>query len=460
MTLVIQEVFGRGNPPEEFARIASRPGSFFLDSALPDTGRAGYSFLGCDPFLRVRGTHVRSSIFERGIEENRSVDVLDSLRALFRRFAAASDPRLPFVGGAVGYLPYEYGAQWEGIGLAQANRARAPEVEFAFYDGLLGFEHASGKWFAVANPMHDASAEEILRRIEGWQNLPMAPGEAGGKSLATTPECPSSREDYLDGVKRIKEYIAAGDVYQVNLAQRFAGEWRGDASLLYARLRATTPAPHGCFLRTSFGHILSCSPERFLRLDGGRVETRPIKGTRPRGRNASEDSRLAEELRGSAKERAELLMIVDLERNDLGRVCRPGSIEVSDLYRIEVHPTVFHLVATVSGRLRDECDVFDLLRATFPGGSITGAPKIRAMQIIEELEPASRGVYTGAIGYVGFDGRCDFNIAIRTVVLEGHRASYHVGAGIVWDSDPESEYEETLAKGQALQRAFAENFPR
>jgi para-aminobenzoate synthetase component 1 len=224
---------------------------------------------------------------------------------------------------------------------------------------------------------------------------------------------------------------------------------------LYRQLRRQSPAPYGCFLNFGDVQLAGVSPERFLRVDGDRVSTRPIKGTRPRGTDAYDDARLKNELAGSVKDRAELLMIVDLERNDLGRVCVPGSVQVKDLYALEAHPTVWHQVAEVSGTLRPGADVFDCIRAAFPGGSITGAPKIRAMQIIDELEPHRRHAYTGAIGYLGFDGRAELNIAIRTFTCAQGRAYFHAGGGVVWDSEPAAEYEETLTKAKALKAALA-----
>jgi len=263
------------------------------------------------------------------------------------------------------------------------------------------------------------------------------------------------RTEYLAHIARIKDYIAAGDVYQVNFAQRFDLATDDDPYAIYQRLRRLSPAPFGAYLHGGDYQILSSSPELFLRCDSaGRMVTRPIKGTRPRGRTMEEDRHLAAELSASEKDHAELLMIVDLERNDLGRVCRYGSVRVEERYRIETHPTVFHLVATISGELAPGRDVFDGLRSLLPGGSITGAPKIRAMQIIHELEPCRRHVYTGSIGYLGFDGSCDFNIAIRTIVCRPGHAHYHVGGGIVADSDPESEYQETLTKGRAMRAAL------
>jgi para-aminobenzoate synthetase component I len=453
MTLLVEELSGLPSPGELFARISPRRGSWLFETSRATGAESAYSFIGFEPFMTMRAKH---GIVETtcGTERVRfEGDALKELRRLLLQFRTQPCSRFPFCGGAVGYLSYEFGASLESIARKAADDPSIPDIEFGFYDGALVFEHASSRWFAVANPVHAVGAEDILRRLRAAAAA--SPGAGLRRALEfPAPRPTHSREDYIAAVERIKAYIASGDVYQVNLAQRFECPMPGDAYNLYLRLRDKSPAPYACYLSTSFGQIVSCSPERFLRVRGREVETRPIKGTRPRGSTPEEDQRLADELMSSAKERAELLMIVDLERNDLGRVCTPGSIRVDRLYEIEAHPTVFHLVATVRGTLAPDRDTVDLLRATFPGGSITGAPKIRAMQIIDEVEPVRRHVYTGSIGYLGFDGNCDLNIAIRTITCAGGVASYHVGAGIVWDSDPAAEYEETLAKGKALFEAL------
>ena len=258
----------------------------------------------------------------------------------------------------------------------------------------------------------------------------------------------------MRAVRRILEYIAAGDCYQVNLSQRLSAPYSGSAWSLYERLRAASPAPYSAFLDCGDHQVLSSSPELFLRVRGGEVETHPIKGTRPRGRTPEEDAAAAAELLSSPKDRAELLMIVDLERNDLGRVCRFGSVTVPELYRLESYANVHHLVATVRGQLRPQITPLECLRAAFPGGSITGAPKIRAMEIIEELEPVRRSLYTGAIGWVDGRGDGEWNIAIRTMVVKQGVVQFHVGGGVVADSDPQAEYEETLAKAGGMLAAL------
>jgi para-aminobenzoate synthetase component 1 len=263
-----------------------------------------------------------------------------------------------------------------------------------------------------------------------------------------------THKEYVDAVEKCRQYIIAGDIFEVNLSQRFEAELAITPYELYRRLRQINPAPFACYLGFDEVSVVSASPERFLRLRGDWVETRPIKGTRPRGKTPEEDETLANELLSSSKDRAENIMIVDLERNDLGRVCRFGTVKVTELAILEVFPTVFHLTSTVVGRLREGKNCIDLLKATFPGGSITGAPKVRAMEIIDELEPTKRSVYTGNIGYLSFNGDLDLNIAIRTFLVKGEKAYFQVGGAVVYDSDPEAEYQETLDKARALVNAI------
>jgi len=315
------------------------------------------------------------------------------------------------------------------------------------YDWVIAWDHLEGRAWIIA------WTRERLAWVQQRLAVPVRHDpDPFPRPASPIPSSNFTRRDYESAVGRIRDYIAAGDVYQVNLAQRFRCSFTGAPLELYRRLRARSPAPFGTYLALGDMTVASISPERFLRLDPATraAEARPIKGTRPRGVTPAEDAALAEALAASEKDRAENVMIVDLLRNDLGKVCRPGSIVVPELYALESHATVHHLVSTVAGVLADGADAFDLLRAAFPGGSITGAPKIRAMEIIAELERAPRGVYCGAIGYVSATGAMDLNIPIRTVVLQSGVASFHAGAGIVWDSDPAAEYDETLAKARAL----------
>lgn len=440
-----------------FAGLCDAPGAFLLESAQAAGGLGRWSFLGSDPFLRFTVRSGRARLSVPG-EPDRELtgEPLAELRALLRQYRCAAHPDIPFVGGAVGYFSYEYGASLERVSSSHVDDLGTADIDLGFHDGVVAFDHATTRAYLIAAPA-GKTADAIFERLGGMlaRVKTMGPAAAGLiRQETAAPLSAYTKDEYMAAVRRVREYIAAGDVYQVNLTQRFEARWPGQPYELYRRLRRRSPAPFAAYLNLDPLLILSSSPERFLRVRQGTVETRPIKGTRRRGANPAEDARLVAELSASPKDRAELLMIVDLERNDLGRVCVPGSIEARDLFTIETHPTVHHLVANLSGRLAPDRDVLDCLRAALPGGSITGAPKIRAMQIIDELEVTPRGVYTGALGYLGFDGGCDLNIAIRTMIHSRGRVVYHGGGGVVWDSEPEAEYQETLDKCAAMRGAL------
>jgi para-aminobenzoate synthetase component 1 len=457
--MIVEELLN-APPPETLARAwCERRGFFFLDSARPMADRA-FSFIGFDPFLTWRVFGDRIQVESPGASTEVCAEPLTHLRDLMARYRSSGDGAIPFAGGAVGFFGYEFGASLEGVHRRPGNDRDTPDAQLGFYDGIIACDLAAGKTFAIANPVSSSPVDEILARLrEAFRDAVKAgrpaPGPKDRAPAGGEPVPDLKPGEYLRLVARAKEYIAAGDIYQVNLSQRFECPVTEHPYSIYERLRRLSPAPFGAYLNTGWGRILSSSPELLLRLDrNGRALTRPIKGTRPRGRTAAEDERLAADLTGSEKDHAELLMIVDLERNDLGRVCEYGSVRVEERHRLEAHPTVFHLVATISGQLRPDRDVFDCLRSMFPGGSITGAPKIRAMQIIGELEAGPRQVYTGSLGYLGFDGTCNLNIAIRTIQCREGRAVYHVGGAIVSDSDPAGEYQETLDKGRAMRAAL------
>lgn len=354
---------------------------------------------------------------------------------------------LPFHGGWIGYLSYElYGLLEKKVPARRSDLI--PAAVFAHYDHFYVYDHLTKKGWLVG-ATHRGCPLFAVHEPGGHGGLPLQ----GSKKIQSN----FTREQYLATVEKIKAYIAAGDVYQVNFSQQFTAQTRHSPYTLYQHLRQASPAPYSAFLNLGNAQILSASPECFLNVDRGMATTHPIKGTRPRGKTPEEDARLKEELVVSAKDRAELMMIVDLERNDLGRVCEPGSVRTrAPIVSMESFPQVHHLVATIEGKLQPDKTVVDLLRATFPGGSITGAPKIRAMEIIRELEPHARGIYTGAIGFIDKGGNASFNIAIRTMVLKDGVATFCSGGGIVADSDPEKEYEETLAKAAGICRSLSE----
>ena len=370
-------------------------------------------------------------------------------------------PEVPFAGGWIGFFSYEAGLTVERLQPTTVQDVALPSARFCLYDAVAVFDHGADQWWlaavdwpaplADARPSVDARLTALRRRLEsaGADPLPEP-------SPATSSPCVAnmSRGDYLARVERAKQYIAAGDIYQVNLSQRFTTRTHATATDVYRSLRSVTPSSHAAFLSWDDTAILSASPELFLDLRAGHVVTRPIKGTRPRIGDRAVDLRARRELQDSRKDRAELTMIVDLLRNDLGRVCSYGRVRVVDAGSIEEHPTVFHRVATIEGELAPGRNWLDLLLATFPGGSITGTPKIRAMQIIDELEPTARGVYCGSIGWIGLDGSMSLNIAIRTMVQVRDRVHVYAGGAIVADSTPEGEYDEMLTKAAGMLRAL------
>jgi para-aminobenzoate synthetase component 1 len=479
---------------------------WLLDSALPNPSTGRFSFVGADPYwvLRVRGD-------EAGLECRRPVrpvpenedpahsDPFARVRGLLppvpATTAGAARFPVPFVGGVVGYWGYELAQHITSLGASfdaidgpsydspynspydsaydSAYNRDLPDLALLFVDRLVAIDHLEGRaWalgtgFATSAEAAGERAAAVCAEIASRASLVDAgrPGDLPGpepppRALVPAPdglEMLFTEQSYAEAVSEIGEEIAAGNVYQANLTHRMSAPLEGvDPLVLYRVLREINPAPFAGYLELPEVAILSSSPERFVQVDAQRrVESRPIKGTRPRGATPEEDRRLAAELRESAKDRAENLMIVDLVRNDLGRVCETGSIDVPELMAIEPYATVHQMVSTVTGRLRADCDVVDLVQATFPPGSMTGAPKRAAMTIIERLEPVRRGVYSGAFGYLDARGGSDLSVVIRTLIVAGERAYLHVGGGIVADSEPAAEYRETLDKARALLAALA-----
>ena len=445
-----------------FRLLADEPHSFFLDSGM-DAPRLGrYSFVGSQPFLifRSKGTNLQLDWGDR--IEQRSGNPFDALREILNRFQSLPLPAdLPFIGG-VGYLGYPLRCFIEELPTTTHDDLKLPDCYFAFYDAIVAFDHLSNHVYLCRSDVGESYANRHQQQVQKLRSILQSETHCS-QHRCEVFRCDFShftkypirsnfsKTDYLSTVQRAKAYIASGDIYQVNLSQRLSTSTDLPPAELYAHLRQLSPVPYGAYLHCGDFHVLSASPERFLHFSPSSrtVETRPIKGTRPRGLTPELDRKLAVELLHSEKDLAELLMIVDLERNDLGRVCEIASIHVPERIALESYSNIHHLVATVKGTLRRDADRIDLLKSCFPGGSITGAPKIRAMELIDELESTNRGVYTGAIGYFGFDGTMDLNIAIRTCILKEGRAYFHVGGGIVADSEPEAEYQETLDKASS-----------
>jgi para-aminobenzoate synthetase component 1 len=445
-------------PLELLAPFAGDPHAALLESAV--TGRHGrFSFVAPEPFQVMTARDGRVEVDGRAVPG----DPFAALRRELARFPVAAEPGIPFSGGAVGYLGYELGRHLERVPVPERDDLGLPDLALLFCDVVIAVDHRERRaWICSSGhpePEGAARRERAAARARAIEErlrsaAPLGPPAAPRRPAAVTSSF--TRRAYEAAVAEVIERILAGDIFQANLSQRFAAELpEGLGPLdLYRRLRERNPAPFASFLKLGDAAIASSSPERFLRLAGRRATTSPIKGTRPRDADPERDRALADELLASAKDRAENVMIVDLLRNDLSRVCRDGSVEVPGLCRLERFATVHHLVSTVTGDLRPGLTAVDLLAACFPGGSITGAPKIRAMEIIAELEPTRRGPYCGAIGYLGFDGAMDSSIVIRTFAMRGGRVTFNAGGGIVADSDPAAEYDETMSKAAALLAAL------
>lgn len=458
--MVIRKIETSLTSVQLFSLFKDRKHCFFLDSALVHEQLGQFSFIGFDPPITLQSKNGLTEI--HGRDDCRAIesDPFLELQLLMKQYPRHKCCDFPFIGGAVGYLGYDLCHHIEKLPRTAIDDLPVPDCFFGLYDGVIIIDHSNGT-VHVASPDLLGNADAWVDEVESIIHASFADrssalasshhaGQTNAQSSKPVLTAGSSKVDYLAAVQRIKDYIESGDIYQANLTRRFMAQYDLLPFETYLKLRHLNPAPFAAYLDFGSGHILSSSPERFVRIRNGRAQTRPIKGTRPRGKTPEEDRRHRLELINSEKDRSELLMIVDLERNDLGRVCKPGSVQVTELFELEEYATVYHLVSTIEGDLDTGVDVIDCLKAVFPGGSITGAPKIRAMEIIDELEPVQRGIYTGAIGYIGFDGQADFNIAIRTIILQQGKAFFSAGGGIVWDSDPKMEYEETIHKASAL----------
>jgi para-aminobenzoate synthetase component I len=427
--------------------LARLPWAAWLDSAAADSHER-FDILVADPFVTLRTHGTMTEVARRGGTTTQSQrSPFELLREELGELAPGA-PGLPFSGGAVGYFGYDLGRQLERIPSIAAADIAMPDLAMGLYDWAVVVDHTARRTWLVGNgrdALTFASWDALATRLSGEP-----PPDPPPFRVLELPKSNLGRETYAAAFHAVQEYIRAGDCYQVNLTQRFEALAEGDAWHAYVRLRELNPAPFAAYLDLPDGRIVSSSPERFLRLRNGHVETKPIKGTRPRAKDQKRDRALAEELRASAKDRAENVMIVDLLRNDLGKVCVPGSVRASKLFDIESFASVHQLVSTVEGQLAPGKHALDLVAACFPGGSITGAPKVAAMKIIEQLEPQRRSVYCGSIGYIGFDGNMDTNIAIRTLVQQGDRVYTWAGGGVVADSNVDAEYQESLDKAAAM----------
>ena len=451
-----------------FSLVQDWEDSVFLDSSLEnDLGR--YSIIGLHPYLKLVKAEkftVNGEVLEESFE--------DYVKMYLRKHREENRTGLPLASGAVGYFSYEYGREKEGVRTRHRAEVKIPDSILIFYDSFVIEDKRQKKVFLISNG-HGRDCDEELEELLGLVRQAAgqaadevfamksfsknAPGMLVADSSAGQGEpgeiCANfTKEAYLTAVQRMIEYIIEGDIYIANMTQQLRITSPVPPYEMFRKLRRNNPSPFGGYFNYGSFQVVCASPERFLQVRGGRVETRPIKGTRKRGSTPKEDAFLRRELEQSKKDKSELLMIVDLERNDLNRVCVPGSVRVTELFAVEEYATVFHLISNIVGELGPEMTVMDLLETAFPGGSITGAPKLRAMEIIDELEHSGRNLYTGSMGYLSLDGDCDFNIVIRTALCQDGIYYLGVGGGITCESEPEFEYEETLQKARALLEAL------
>lgn len=448
---------------ENFSSLAKRfqhlPYFVFLDNSADDI-KTPYSYITADPFqiLKYKTNNVILETKETSI--NLGPNIFGSMKHILSKYRLNTIPDLPdFQGGAVGYIGYEVGKNIEHVGHLAHDEFKLPDVYLAMYDWVISHNTQSGQTFAVATGFPTGSKNSANAKLKWIEKQISKHYSSSGNGWAPSSIDGSTftRDQYLKAVSKIRDYISEGDIYQVNLSQRFHAVSKSDPWEIYNRLRKISPTPYGSFLKYPEATLISSSPELYVEKTGNRIRSNPIKGTRPRGETHQSDKLLASELLQSEKERAENLMIVDVVRNDFGRVCHPGSIEVPYLFNIETHPTVFQMVSEVTGSVPNNLDCTELLTRTFPGASVTGAPKIRAMQIIDELEPVERSAYCGGIGYIGFDNSMRMSMAIRIMIALKQNLYIPVGGGIVYDSDPEQEYEETLHKANATFKSLGIN---
>jgi anthranilate synthase component 1 len=467
---VFAEFIAEGETPVSAFRKLNRGGySFLFESTEKNDVSGRFSFVGVEPRVIIRSHGRDFRLIEQGNERRlqMSSDPLDELRKLMARYEFVSRPELPrFAGGAVGFLGYEAIHFFEPtVPMAPRDELQLPEAIFMIPSSLLVFDHRLRTLKIVINAFLEdgppenvyaqavESIEAIVRKLGQSADLPLLPTTTSETQRVNSNFRP---EQFKGAVDQVKEYIRAGDVFQVVLSQRFDCDFTGEALDFYRCLRFINPSPYMFCIGfgTDFA-LVGSSPEMHVRLTGDTVEIRPIAGTRPRGATSGQDEQNAADLLADPKERAEHIMLVDLARNDVGRVADFGTVRITEMMEIERYSHVMHIVSNVTGRLRSGCSAFDLVEATFPAGTVSGAPKIRAMQIISELEKTRRGCYAGAIGYFGFDGNFDSCIALRCAVLKNGKAYFQAGAGIVADSNPRSEYEETVNKARAMAKALS-----
>ena len=444
--LIIEEIEGDTlTPISIYQRLTGRK-KFLLESSLKHENSGRFSFIGAEPFMELIGNGDTSKIKKGNDTENVLEKPLEVLKKLLPKSSTKQEPLFPFIGGAVGYVSYDSIRQYENIGEIPNDELQTPDVHFLFFEVLVVFDHLEQKVYLVASPQKNGSSlEELQVQLTKTKHeiTNATPDEVAKEVSLSSFQAAMPKQEFIDNVQRAKTYIEEGDIFQVVLSQRLKAQIEGDPFSLYRKLRVKNPSPYMYYFDFDGYSIAGVSPESLIKVKGRQVITNPIAGTRPRGKSAEEDETLAKDLLADEKELAEHKMLVDLGRNDLGRVCEFGTVQVTKFLTIEKYKHVMHLVSEVEGVLVEDFSPLDALTSCLPAGTVSGAPKIRAMEIINEMENCKRGIYSGAIGYVSGNGNLDFALTIRTMVIKGNEAYIQAGAGIVYDSVPEKEYEET-----------------
>ncbi|MBS5886516.1 MAG: aminodeoxychorismate synthase component I [Clostridium sp.] len=446
----VREVKINCNPLEVYNVFKDKINTILLDSSKEDKVLSKFSFIGINPFMIFESKGQEAFINKVKVQG----DPFIVLESLIEKYKCDNNNynNIPLISGAIGYISYDTGRILERLPDTSDEDFNISDMKFIFYRNIIVFDLENNKQYITS--ITDYGYNEELDCLEEKIGLATIIKEKNFESVNSSFKSNFEKEDYKNTITKLKNYIVNGDVYIANMTQRFYTENQEESFEIYKKLRTINKAPFSAYMNFEDFQVISSSPERFIEINKGKVVTRPIKGTRPRGQNEEEDIKNSLELINSEKDRAELLMVVDLERNDLSKVCKPHSVKVTELFKLEKYATIFHLVSTVEGILKDDVSAVKCIRECFPGGSITGTPKIRAMEIIEELEGLKRNLYTGSIGYFDFRGNADFNIAIRTIIKKENKAYFGVGGGITYDSIEEDEYNETLDKARALMRVL------
>lgn len=446
----VREVKINYNPLEVYNVFKDEINTILLDSSKEDKVLSKFSFIGINPFMIFESKGQEAFINKVKVEGEPFI----VLERLIEKYKCDDNDynTIPLISGGIGYISYDTGRILEKLPDTSDEDFNISDMKFIFYRNIIVFDLENNKQYITS--ITDYGYNEELDYLEEKISLATIIKEKNFESVNSNFKSNFEKEDYKNAITKLKNYIVSGDVYIANMTQRFYTENQEESFEIYKKLRTINKAPFSAYMNFEDFQVISSSPERFIEINKGKVVTRPIKGTRPRGENEEEDIKNSLELINSEKDRAELLMVVDLERNDLSKVCKPHSVKVTELFKLEKYATVFHLVSTVEGILKDDVSAVKCIRECFPGGSITGTPKIRAMEIIEELEGLKRNLYTGSIGYFDFRGNADFNIAIRTIIKKENKAYFGVGGGITYDSIEEDEYNETLDKARALMRVL------